>query len=169
MWANNVIRVKYATSRNTVLRQLQGRVSLGNGRCLAGVQFCRITWQPRCCEERLGNSRSQAFQSLLLTDDNPDQKRHRHVPRLNHNQLRSPKTWILDALLTTKNSTNTGESSVLLIDMTIPAPLTEHVLCLPRICYLVSERQEVIVTPKSGHADGVHLQVVTKDRTDLSQ
>ena len=69
-------------------------------------------------------------------------------------------------LLTIKNSTNTGESSALFIHTRIPVSLTEHVLRLPCICYLILERQEVVVYPKSGYTDRVYLQIVVENPTN---
>ena len=65
--------------------------------------------------------------------------------------------------LTIKKSTNTGESSALFVHTRIPVSLTEHVLRLPRICYLIPERQEVIVGPKSGYTNRVYLQIIVGD------
>jgi len=45
---------------------------------------------------------------------------------------------------------------------TTPVSLTELVLRLPRICYLVLKRQEVVVDPKSCYTDRVQLQIVAE-------
>jgi len=44
--------------------------------------------------------------------------------------------------------------------------LTEHVLRLPRMLYLILERQEVVVDPKSGYTNRVYLQMVVENLTN---